>query len=160
MTRHFQSDWLFRWSLHGNTAIAHTQWYFDCFYLNVFTADLVNGSATWIGRGFSCVCVQKRDGDARISFELTPFQVAVFFINPWTLLNGAVAYEQFIFIHPYFMVTGRMLEQVAEKDRGLLWWPKNWPPGEIANKSMAWCYEIILSILDILYSSMPQWIRI
>ncbi|KMZ67792.1 ELMO domain-containing protein A [Zostera marina] len=37
-------------------------------------ADLVNGSATWIGRGFSCVCVQKRDGDARISFELTPFQ--------------------------------------------------------------------------------------
>ncbi|VAH50171.1 unnamed protein product [Triticum turgidum subsp. durum] len=37
-------------------------------------ADVVSGSTAWIGRGFSCVCVQRRDSDARISFDLTPIQ--------------------------------------------------------------------------------------
>uniref|UniRef100_A0A453CKU8 ELMO domain-containing protein n=1 Tax=Aegilops tauschii subsp. strangulata TaxID=200361 RepID=A0A453CKU8_AEGTS len=38
------------------------------------TSDVVSGSTAWIGRGFSCVCVQRRDSDARISFDLTPIQ--------------------------------------------------------------------------------------
>ncbi|KAF7002864.1 hypothetical protein CFC21_018277 [Triticum aestivum] len=37
-------------------------------------ADVVSGSTAWIGRGFSCVCVQRRDSDTRISFDLTPIQ--------------------------------------------------------------------------------------
>ncbi|KAL2892567.1 ELMO domain-containing protein A [Bienertia sinuspersici] len=38
------------------------------------SADVVAGSAAWIGRGFSCVCAQRRDSDARPSFDLTPTQ--------------------------------------------------------------------------------------
>ncbi|XP_068635294.1 uncharacterized protein [Aristolochia californica] len=33
-----------------------------------------SGSAAWIGRGLSCVCAQRRDSDARLSFDLTPPQ--------------------------------------------------------------------------------------
>ncbi|KAJ8447267.1 hypothetical protein Cgig2_013044 [Carnegiea gigantea] len=36
------------------------------------SAEVVAGSAAWIGRGFSCVCAQRRDSDARPSFDLTP----------------------------------------------------------------------------------------
>ncbi|GFP91013.1 elmo domain-containing protein a, partial [Phtheirospermum japonicum] len=35
------------------------------------TAEVVAGSAAWIGRGLSCVCAQRRDSDARPSFDLT-----------------------------------------------------------------------------------------
>lgn len=38
------------------------------------SAEVVNGSTAWIGRGLSCVCVQSRDRDARLSFDLTPVQ--------------------------------------------------------------------------------------
>jgi len=38
-------------------------------------AEVVAGSAAWLGRGLSCVCAQRRDSDARPSFELTPTQV-------------------------------------------------------------------------------------
>ncbi|KAF6152975.1 hypothetical protein GIB67_021580 [Kingdonia uniflora] len=38
------------------------------------SAEVVAGSAAWIGRGLSCVCVQRRDSDARPSFDLTPSQ--------------------------------------------------------------------------------------
>lgn len=38
------------------------------------SAEVVAGSAAWIGRGFSCVCAQRRDSDARPSFDLTPAQ--------------------------------------------------------------------------------------
>ncbi|KAJ6851404.1 ELMO domain-containing protein A-like isoform X1 [Iris pallida] len=34
----------------------------------------VAGSSAWIGRGLSCVCAQRRDSDARLSFDLTPYQ--------------------------------------------------------------------------------------
>ncbi|XP_057805485.1 uncharacterized protein LOC131020587 isoform X2 [Salvia miltiorrhiza] len=37
-------------------------------------AEVVTGSAAWLGRGLSCVCVQRRDSDARPSFDLTPMQ--------------------------------------------------------------------------------------
>ncbi|CAN6461109.1 unnamed protein product [Victoria cruziana] len=33
-----------------------------------------SGSSAWIGRGFSCVCAQRRESDARASFDLTPLQ--------------------------------------------------------------------------------------
>lgn len=33
-----------------------------------------SGSAAWLGKGLSCVCAQRRDSDARPSFELTPSQ--------------------------------------------------------------------------------------
>lgn len=33
-----------------------------------------SGSTAWIGKGLSCVCAQRREIDARISFELTPIQ--------------------------------------------------------------------------------------
>uniref|UniRef100_A0A453P729 ELMO domain-containing protein n=1 Tax=Aegilops tauschii subsp. strangulata TaxID=200361 RepID=A0A453P729_AEGTS len=36
--------------------------------------EVVTGSTAWIGRGLSCVCVQSRDSDARLSFDLTPVQ--------------------------------------------------------------------------------------
>ncbi|XP_038682849.1 ELMO domain-containing protein C-like isoform X2 [Tripterygium wilfordii] len=38
------------------------------------SAEVVAGSAAWLGRGLSCVCVQGREGDARPSFDLTPAQ--------------------------------------------------------------------------------------
>ncbi|XP_073151295.1 uncharacterized protein [Henckelia pumila] len=37
-------------------------------------AEVVAGSAAWLGRGLSCVCAQGRDSDARPSFDLTPAQ--------------------------------------------------------------------------------------
>jgi hypothetical protein len=40
-------------------------------------AEVVTGSTAWIGRGLSCVCVQSRDSDARLSFDLTPLQVNI-----------------------------------------------------------------------------------
>ncbi|KAD0079194.1 hypothetical protein E3N88_44812 [Mikania micrantha] len=38
------------------------------------SAEVVAGSAAWLGRGLSCVCVQGREGDSRPSFDLTPAQ--------------------------------------------------------------------------------------
>ncbi|CAN7062265.1 unnamed protein product [Brassica oleracea var. botrytis] len=38
------------------------------------SAEVVAGSAAWLGRGLSCVCVQGSHGDARPSFDLTPSQ--------------------------------------------------------------------------------------
>ncbi|CAK9133572.1 unnamed protein product [Ilex paraguariensis] len=38
------------------------------------SAEVVAGSAAWLGRGLSCVCVQGRENDARPSFDLTPAQ--------------------------------------------------------------------------------------
>ncbi|XP_020263107.1 ELMO domain-containing protein A-like isoform X2 [Asparagus officinalis] len=32
------------------------------------------GSTAWIGKGLSCVCAQRRESDARLSFDLTPSQ--------------------------------------------------------------------------------------
>ncbi|KAL0725381.1 hypothetical protein Bca4012_039980 [Brassica carinata] len=37
-------------------------------------AEAVAGSAAWLGRGLSCVCVQGRDVHSRPSFDLTPAQ--------------------------------------------------------------------------------------
>ncbi|KAF2315472.1 hypothetical protein GH714_039335 [Hevea brasiliensis] len=37
-------------------------------------AEVVAGSAAWLGRGLSCVCAQRRESDARPSFDLTPAQ--------------------------------------------------------------------------------------
>ncbi|OEL28563.1 ELMO domain-containing protein A [Dichanthelium oligosanthes] len=41
------------------------------------SAEVVTGSTAWIGRGLSCVCAQRRDSDARLSFDLTPLQEAL-----------------------------------------------------------------------------------
>ncbi|KAG9139541.1 hypothetical protein Leryth_019244 [Lithospermum erythrorhizon] len=38
------------------------------------SVDVVAGSAAWLGKGLSCVCAQRRDSDARPSFDLTPDQ--------------------------------------------------------------------------------------
>ncbi|AES80508.1 putative ELMO domain-containing protein [Medicago truncatula] len=38
------------------------------------SAEFVTGSTAWIGRGLSCVCAQRRESDARLSFDLTPYQ--------------------------------------------------------------------------------------
>ncbi|XP_059651652.1 uncharacterized protein LOC132299185 isoform X3 [Cornus florida] len=38
------------------------------------SAEVVAGSAAWLGRGLSCVCAQRRESDARLSFDLTPVQ--------------------------------------------------------------------------------------
>ncbi|XP_022843550.1 ELMO domain-containing protein A-like isoform X1 [Olea europaea var. sylvestris] len=38
------------------------------------SAEVVAGSAAWLGRGLSCVCVQRRENDAHPSFDLTPAQ--------------------------------------------------------------------------------------
>ncbi|KAH9733475.1 ELMO domain-containing protein [Citrus sinensis] len=38
------------------------------------TAEVVAGSAAWLGRGLSCVCAQRRESDPRPSFDLTPAQ--------------------------------------------------------------------------------------
>ncbi|KAF1877248.1 hypothetical protein Lal_00012019 [Lupinus albus] len=35
------------------------------------SAEVVAGSAAWLGKGLSCVCVQKRDSDASTFFDLT-----------------------------------------------------------------------------------------
>ena len=47
------------------------------------TAEVVAGSAAWLGRGLSCVCAQRRESDARPSFDLTPAQV-IFII--WSII--------------------------------------------------------------------------
>ncbi|KAK6162669.1 hypothetical protein DH2020_002510 [Rehmannia glutinosa] len=41
------------------------------------SVEVVAGSAAWLGRGLSCVCAQRRDSDARPSFDLTPAQDAL-----------------------------------------------------------------------------------
>ncbi|KAL0464539.1 UNVERIFIED_CONTAM: ELMO domain-containing protein A [Sesamum latifolium] len=38
------------------------------------SVEVVAGSAAWLGRGLSCVCAQRRDSDARPSFDLTAAQ--------------------------------------------------------------------------------------
>ncbi|KAL8062353.1 hypothetical protein ABFX02_02G141100 [Erythranthe guttata] len=38
------------------------------------SVEIVAGSAAWLGRGLSCVCAQRRDSDARPSFDLTASQ--------------------------------------------------------------------------------------
>lgn len=38
------------------------------------SAEAVAGSTAWIGKGLSCVCAQRRESDARLSFDLTPSQ--------------------------------------------------------------------------------------
>ncbi|KAA8515834.1 hypothetical protein F0562_018555 [Nyssa sinensis] len=38
------------------------------------SAEVVAGSAAWLGRGLSCVCAQRRECDTRPSFDLTPAQ--------------------------------------------------------------------------------------
>lgn len=38
------------------------------------SAEVVAGSAAWLGRGLSCVCAQRRESDDRPSFDLTPVQ--------------------------------------------------------------------------------------
>lgn len=40
-------------------------------------AEVVAGSAAWLGKGLSCVCAQRRDSDSRLSFDLTPAEVYV-----------------------------------------------------------------------------------
>lgn len=41
------------------------------------SAEVVAGSAAWLGKGLSCVCAQRRDSDSRLSFDLTPAEVYV-----------------------------------------------------------------------------------
>ncbi|KAF8380601.1 hypothetical protein HHK36_028089 [Tetracentron sinense] len=38
------------------------------------SAEVVAGSAAWLGRGLSCVCIQRSESDACPSFDLTPAQ--------------------------------------------------------------------------------------
>ncbi|KAF3517155.1 hypothetical protein DY000_02061824, partial [Brassica cretica] len=40
----------------------------------IYVAEVVAGSAAWLGRGLSCVCAQGSNGDTRLSFDLTPAQ--------------------------------------------------------------------------------------
>ncbi|KAG2241004.1 hypothetical protein Bca52824_096890 [Brassica carinata] len=43
-------------------------------YHSSSSAEVVAGSAAWLGRGLSCVCAQGSNGDTRLSFDLTPAQ--------------------------------------------------------------------------------------
>ncbi|KAF2315458.1 hypothetical protein GH714_039305 [Hevea brasiliensis] len=45
-----------------------------CADIQLLCAEVVAGSAAWLGRGLSCVCAQRRESDARPSFDLTPAQ--------------------------------------------------------------------------------------
>lgn len=38
------------------------------------SAEAIAGSTAWLGKGLSCVCAQRRESDARLSFDLTPSQ--------------------------------------------------------------------------------------
>lgn len=44
-------------------------------------AEVVAGSAAWLGKGLSCVCAQRRDSDSRLSFDLTPAEVNALLSN-------------------------------------------------------------------------------
>lgn len=44
-------------------------------------AEVVAGSAAWLGKGLSCVCAQRRDSDSRLSFDLTPAEVYALLSN-------------------------------------------------------------------------------
>ncbi|KAK9065443.1 hypothetical protein SSX86_014842 [Deinandra increscens subsp. villosa] len=39
-----------------------------------FAAEVVAGSAAWLGRGLSCVCAQSREDESRPAFDLSPVQ--------------------------------------------------------------------------------------
>ncbi|XP_016735556.1 uncharacterized protein [Gossypium hirsutum] len=43
--------------------------------IKIYFAEVVARSKAWLGRGFSCVCAQSRESDARPSFDLTPSQL-------------------------------------------------------------------------------------
>lgn len=49
------------------------------------TVEIVAGSAAWLGRGLSCVCVQRRDIDDHPSFDLTPAQVVFCLVGLFVL---------------------------------------------------------------------------
>lgn len=61
---------------------------FVCIFFLSFsfvTVEVVAGSAAWLGRGFSCVCVQRRDIDDHPSFDLTPAQVVFCLVGLFVL---------------------------------------------------------------------------
>ncbi|XP_040995416.1 ELMO domain-containing protein A-like isoform X2 [Juglans microcarpa x Juglans regia] len=75
------------------------------------SAEVVAGSAAWLGRGLSCVCAQRRESDARPSFDLTPGQCLVSLIlkfhKPCHLLLG--------FIHPYALPYEECLQRLQSR---------------------------------------------
>lgn len=81
----------------------------------LYAAEGLGGSAAWLGRGLSCVCVQGSHGDARPSFDLTPAQVnciLVLYSHQCKLTSGyciRIAHN----VLPK-MIVGGMLAEVAE----------------------------------------------
>jgi hypothetical protein len=83
----------------GNSIFIYRQFYF-------VTGEFVTGSTAWLGRGLSCVCAQRRESDARPSFDLTPTQV-IYFVTLWssyrlTNLNYYVIYDFFFLLKHLF----------------------------------------------------------
>ncbi|PHU04849.1 hypothetical protein BC332_25671 [Capsicum chinense] len=56
-------------------------------------SEVVAGSAAWLGRGLSCVCAQRRESDARPSFDLTPSQAQVICLNFLAFHFNEIAHE-------------------------------------------------------------------
>jgi len=58
-------------------------------------AEVVGVSTAWLGKGLSCVCAQRRESDARLSFDLSPIQVKArshyVLLLPISLRHGALA---------------------------------------------------------------------
>jgi hypothetical protein len=48
---------------------------FFAFLFRAPAAEVVGVSTAWLGKGLSCVCAQRRESDARLSFDLSPIQV-------------------------------------------------------------------------------------
>ncbi|PHT70168.1 hypothetical protein T459_25272 [Capsicum annuum] len=62
-----------------------------CFVIDLH--EVVAGSAAWLGRGLSCVCAQRRESDARPSFDLTPSQAQVICLNFLAFHFNEIAHE-------------------------------------------------------------------
>lgn len=62
-----------------------------------FAAEVVAGSAAWLGRGLSCVCAQRRESDPRPSFDLTPAQVIYIFLPFSFSLGNSLAWGSYLY---------------------------------------------------------------
>nr|GMC80420.1 ELMO domain-containing protein A-like isoform X1 [Ipomoea batatas] len=77
-------------------------------------SEVVAGSAAWLGRGLSCVCAQRRVGDARLIFDLTPTQVFLMVIGNFSWFQQEALMDLWNAAFPGVELCGLISEQWKE----------------------------------------------
>lgn len=90
--------------------VKQCKWRFsNCIFISrvlfFVTAEVVAGSAAWLGRGLSCVCAQRRESDARPSFDLTPAQVMFLISTPVNYAGCLIALAAFLCLFYVYFTT-------------------------------------------------------